>query len=150
MRQRFNAGRVFQYLTVLCQDYSRGFNTAGMVGMSSETVGWKGAVRWRTVRRSGIHHVQNTMGRFITAGPENRCARDFLCVGAGIMGRNLRQQFDERRTAVIELGLSTRIGLCQTAWSSFGWRRKPLIAGLELICFGMPRDWLRNCRLRPL
>ena len=102
------------------------------------------------VRRSGIHNVQNSLDRFVTVGRENRCAQDFLCVGAGIIGKNLRQQFDERRTAVTELGLSTRIRLCPTAWSGSGWRRKPLIARLELMCFGMPRDWQRNCHLCPL
>ena len=54
-------------------------------------------------------------------------AEFFSCVGAGIIAKNSRQQFDERRTAVTELGLSTRIRLCPTSWSSSGWPRKPLI-----------------------
>jgi hypothetical protein len=39
-------------------------------------------------------------------------AEFFSCVGAGLMAKNSRQQFDEGRTAVTELGLSTRIRLC--------------------------------------
>jgi hypothetical protein len=30
------------------------------------------------------------MDRFVAAGPENRCAQDFLCVGAVIIGKNVR------------------------------------------------------------
>ena len=67
------------------------------------------------VARSGTHHVQSTMDRFLTAGPENCCTQDFLCVGAGIVGKNVRQQFDERRTAVNAVGLSTRTRLLSNA-----------------------------------
>ena len=67
-------------------------------------------------------------------------AEFFSCVGAGLIAKNSRQQFDERRTAVTELGLSTRIRLCPTSWSSSGWPRKPLIEGVELMCLGMPPD----------
>ena len=63
------------------------------------------------------------------------------------MRKNARQQFDERRTAVAELGLSTRIRPCPTSWSGAEWPRKALIAGLESVCFGMPPDRQRNCHL---
>ena len=70
-----------------------------------------------------------------------------ITVGAGIRGRNGRQQFDERRTSVTELGLSTRIRLRRTLWSRSGWPRKPMIVRLELMWFGMARDRQRNCHL---
>jgi len=69
----------------------------------------------------------------------------FSCVGAGLIAKNRRQQFDERRTAVTELGLSTGIRLCPTSWSSSGWPRKPTMVRLELMRLGMPPDWQRNC-----
>jgi hypothetical protein len=68
-----------------------------------------------------------------------------ICVGAGLIAKNSRPQFDEGRTAVTELGLSTRIRLCPTSWSSYGLPRKPLIERVELMCLGMPPDWQRNC-----
>lgn len=64
---------------------------------------------------------------------------------AGRVLKNGRQQIDERRTAVIGLWLSTRTRLCPISWSSPGWRRKPLIAKLEVMCFGLPPDRQRNC-----
>jgi hypothetical protein len=87
---------------------------------------------------------------FVTAGPENRCAPDFLCVGAGIKGKNSRQQFDECPTVVTCLGLSPPIRLRPTSRSRSGWTRKPLIARLKLMCFGTPRDWQRSCCVSPL
>jgi hypothetical protein len=40
-------------------------------------------------------------------GNDSKRAEFFSCVGAGLIAKNTRQQFDERRTAVTELGLST-------------------------------------------
>jgi len=78
-------------------------------------------------------------------GNDSMPAELFSCVGAGLLAKNRRQQFDEGRTAVTELGLSTRIRLRPTSWSSSGWPRKPTMFRLELMCLGMPPDWQRNC-----
>ena len=70
-----------------------------------------------------------------------------ITVGVGIRGKNDRQQLDERRTSVTELGLSTRIRQRLTLWSRSGWPRKPLIARVELGRFGMPQDRQGNCHV---
>ena len=35
-----------------------------------------------------MHNLQNSLDRFVTVGRENRCTQNFLCVGAGIIGKN--------------------------------------------------------------